>query len=459
MKRLIVVSNRLPLGRPVGTGGELELAAGGLVSALLDALDALPQSLWYGWDSRASERRGTIETTVRGIRLRGLPLDRATVSAYYDGFCNQALWPLLHCFPGRALFEPSHVEAYLGVQEKFADAIAPAVVPGDGLWVHDYHLLGLGESLRRRGVTARIGFFLHTPFPPDDIWAILPRSRRFLDALLAFDLAGFHTRRYLENYVQACQRELGAVWDGERLAHGDRRQRVGVYPVGISPADFEPGPLTLRRGTSQSALSRMVRGRRAILGIDRLDYTKGLLERVRAFELFLRGNPDWHDRVSLVQIASPTRGELPLYERERDELERLVSRVNGDLGRVDWVPIRYLRRTFPRDTLRRFYRGADVALVTPLRDGMNLVAKEYVAAQRPDRPGVLVLSRFAGAAERLDGALLVNPYVPAEAAVAIREALEMPFEERSRRHQQLLAQVREETATDWARRFLSDLGG
>ena len=459
MKRLIVVSNRLPAPRPSAVNSDPQLSAGGLVSALLDALEALPRSVWVGWDGRAPGGRSAASGAVRTIRLRGLPLERPLVAAYYDGFCNQALWPLLHCFPGRALFEPAHVEAYLAVQERFADAVAAEAGRGDGVWVHDFHLLGVGEALRRRGVGRRLGFFLHTPFPPDEIWSILPRSRRFLEAMLSYDLVGFHTRRYLGNYVQACLRELGATWDGERLRFGEREQRVGVYPVGISASEFEPDPASIRRVARESALSRMVRGRRAVLGVDRLDYTKGLIERVRAFELFLRAHPHWHDRVSLVQIAAPTRSKLPYYERERDALERLVSRVNGELGRVDWVPIRYLHRTFPRETLRRFYRGADVALVTPLRDGMNLVAKEYVAAQRPDRPGVLILSRFAGAAEQLDAALLVNPYVPAEAAEAIRAALEMPFEERSRRHAQLLARVRGESATDWARRFLADLAG
>jgi alpha,alpha-trehalose-phosphate synthase [UDP-forming] len=456
-RRLVVVSNRIPVGRPTGIGGELELPAGGLVSALLGSLEALPESLWVGWDSRGGSGSDTTETEVRGVRLIGIPLERRLVEGYYEGFCNQGLWPLLHCFPSRVVFEPRHLEAYFEVQERFADAVAARLRPGDAVWVHDYHLLRLGESLRRRGISCPIGFFLHTPFPPDDLWAILPRSRRFLTSLLDYDLVGFHTRSYLENYVGACRRELGAEWDGERLRCGRKRQKVSVHPVGIDPADFEPSPRVLRLRRRSGALSRIAHGRRVVLGVDRLDYTKGLLERFRAFELFLEQHREWRDRVCLVQIASPSRSSLPWYAHERRELELLVGRINGELGRMDWLPILYLHRTYPRETLARFYRDAEVALVTPLRDGMNLVAKEYVAAQRPDAPGVLVLSRFAGAAEHLDGAVLVNPYIPAECGEAIHEALEMPAVERRRRHRTLLAAVRAESASEWAGRFLDDL--
>jgi len=419
----------------------------------------MPKSLWVGWDSRVDPESGLRESRVQGVTLAGLGLRRAEVEGYYNGFCNQALWPLLHCFPRRAAFDPGQLEAYLAVQERFADALAPRIRSGDAVWVHDYHLLRLGEALRRRGVQARLGFFLHTPFPPDDIWAVLPRSRRFLDSLLSFDLIGFHTLRYVENYVQACRRELGAEWDGERLAFGSHLQKVGVFPVGIEPSDFEPRKSILRRRVRSRALMRLAAGRRILLGVDRLDYTKGLVERFHAFELLLRESKRWRDRVCLVQIASPSRSALPWYRRERQEIEGLVGRINGELGSADSAPIHYLHRSYPRETLARFYREADVALVTPLRDGMNLVAKEYVAAQRPDDPGVLVLSRFAGAAERMTDALQVNPYVPTEFAETIGQALEMGLSERRERHRRLLESVREETASRWAERFVDELKG
>jgi trehalose 6-phosphate synthase len=232
---------------------------------------------------------------------------------------------------------------------------------------------------------------------------------------------------------------------------------VGIFPVGIDPAAWEPDDVATARARRPGRLSRMARGRRIVIGVDRLDYTKGLVERCRAFEIFLREHPEWHDRVTYLQIASPSRANLPEYQSERAELENLVSRINGELGRIDWMPMRYIHGSYSRDELARFYRQADVALVTPLRDGMNLVAKEYVAAQRPDQPGVLILSRFAGAADSLREALRVNPYVPAECAGALATALAMGPEERRRRHEALLERVRAESAAAWAESFLAAL--
>jgi trehalose 6-phosphate synthase len=461
VSRLIVASNRLPLGRPTATAGELAIPSGGLVSALLGALRELPGSEWVGWDSDAEAGGALRRVEVQGVALLGIPLARRLVEHYSDGFCNQALWPLLHCFQGRVRFEPRHLEAYVAVQERFADVLAPRLANDARLWVHDYHLLLVGEAVRRRGVAGRLGFFLHTPFPPHDLWSILPRAVDFLRALAAYDLVGFHTASYLENYAVACRRELGASWDGEWLSFpgGEPpvRQRVGVFPVGIDVAAWEPDAAAIARARRPGRLARMARGRRIVLGVDRLDYTKGLIERGRAFEIFLREHPEWHDRVTYLQIASPSRTNLPEYQRERAELENLVSRVNGELGRIDWMPMRYMHRSYARDELARFYRQADVALVTPLRDGMNLVAKEYVAAQRPEEPGVLVLSRFAGAAESMHEAVRVNPYVPAECADALTVALEMSLEERRRRHAALLATVRATSAANWAAAFVAAL--
>lgn len=457
MSRLLVVSNRLPAARPVGTTGELEVTAGGLVPALLGALAERPGSIWIGWDSRAAAGSPPTRARAGEVDLVGVPLARADVDGYYDGFCNQALWPLLHCFLQRVVFERAHIEAYLRVQERFADEVAKLVRPGDAVWIHDYHLIGLGAALRRRGVAARIGFFLHTPFPPEEVWSVLPGARRLLADLVGCDLVGFHTRRYLESYVRACERELGARWDGQHLALGDGSQCVAVHPVGIEPDELEQASARPGRDGS-GGLARIARGRKVVLGVDRLDYTKGLVERFRAFELLLAEHPEWHDRVTYVQIASPTRGNLASYATERRELEQLVGRINGRFGRVDWVPIRYLYRSFPRATLARYYRAADVGLVTPLRDGMNLVAKEYVASQDPDDPGALVLSRFAGAAERMPAALLVNPYFPAEVAETLRVALELPLEERRSRHARLLDEVRSSTSRRWADGFVADLG-
>jgi trehalose 6-phosphate synthase len=456
MSRLVVVSNRLPLGRPTGAGGELELPAGGLVSALADALQRRPESLWVGWDSRAAP--GTISRfRARGVEFLGLALDKREIERYYAGFCNGALWPLLHSFQGRVRFDPGDLEAYRAVQRRFAELLAGELAPDDVVWVHDYHLFGVGSELRARRFPGAIGFFLHTPFPPPDLWEILPDARGLLDAMASYDLVGFHTRGWRRNYLDAVHRLAGARVEGATVELAGRRQRVGLFPVGIDPEGFAPSEAVLRRPKGASPLANLAGGRRVILGVDRLDYTKGMAERFQAFRAFVERHPEWRRRVTMVQIASPSRATLPFYLRERRELEELVGHLNGALGEIDWTPIRYLYRTFPRDTLARIYRNADVGLITPLRDGMNLVAKEYVAAQRPDEPGVLILSRFAGAAEELTDALLVNPFLAEETGDAIAAALEMPLDERRRRHAALLGRVRRDTAERWAAGFVSAL--
>lgn len=447
MSRLVVVSNRLP--STAARSATLDLPAGGLVSVLFDALRRhRGGGLWVGWDARGSRRPRRIHR--EGIGLLGLPLAEEEVAGYYEGFCNQALWPVLHSLPSRARFRLDDLASYRRVQERFARALLRELRPSDLLWIHDYHLLLLAPRLRDLGFRGRIGFFLHTPFPSPDIWELLPGAADLLAGIASADLVGLQTRRDLRNFREAT-RSL------DRSRARLRAVNVAVLPVGIEPRDFEPTPAIERRPKSSSHLSHLVGGRKALLGVDRLDYSKGLIERFRAFELFLRDHPDWRRRVCLVQIASPSRGALDWYRRERESVERAAGRINGELGDVDWTPIRYLHQSFPRATLARLYRGADVGLVTPLRDGMNLVAKEFVAAQRASDPGVLVLSRFAGASETMSRAVLVNPWVAEETALAIAGALAMPLAERQSRQRALLRVVRRDTATGWCRRFLDEL--
>lgn len=448
MSRVVVVSNRLP--SPRRRAGTFDLPAGGLVSVLFDALSARRSGgLWVGWnDSTRGESRSR-RTHLGRLTLVGLSLPQEEVDGYYAGFCNQALWPILHGFPGRARFELEHLDCYLRAQRRFARAVLRELRPRDLVWIHDYHLLLLPQLLREGGFAGRIGFFVHTPFPPPDLWELLPRAAELLRGLAAANLVGFQTRHHRDNFT-ACRRRLLP-----KLARLETR--LAVYPVGIEPSEFEPSPIVEKRPKTRSQLIDMVGGRQVVLGVDRLDYSKGLPERFRAFALFLHRHPEWRRRVCLVQIASPSRGGLEWYRRERLELEQLVGRINGELAEVDWTPIRYLHRSFGRETLARLYRGADVGLVTPLRDGMNLVAKEFVAAQRTTDPGVLVLSRFAGASATLREALAVNPYVIEETAEAIRTALEMPLAERRLRQRKLLRVVRRDTASAWAEGFLTDL--
>jgi trehalose 6-phosphate synthase len=461
MRRLVVVSNRLPAIKTAAGSAEVEIPAGGLASAVFAALRRVPGSLWLGWNGKVAPTDRVHEfsrQSVRGVELLGLPLTQRELTDYYHGFCNAALWPLFHCFQGRVRVDERQEGCYRSVQTRFAAALRPLLRPGDLVWVHDYHFLLLGRELRRLGWTGRIGFFLHIPFPPHDLWQLLPDPAGTLRALMHYDLIGFQTTGSLDNYIYACSRELLARWDEGQLVAGTRVQNAGTYPIGIDPRDFMEHRGETPRRARRGVLARVVRGRRLILGVDRLDYTKGIPERVLAFEDFISRYPEWRKKVSFVQIASPSRTSVAHYVEQKRLLEALVGRVNGECAEHDWVPIRYLYRNYPRPVLSRFYRDADIGLVTPLRDGMNLVAKEYVAAQHPGSPGVLILSRCAGAAEEMPEALIVNPYVPGEVADAIARALAMPLEERLRRHQALLARVVENTVHDWTRGFLRDLG-
>jgi trehalose 6-phosphate synthase len=384
--------------------------------------------------------------------LRPVPITEDEYDDFYVGFANRTLWPLYHDAVRAPSFERRWWQAYVQVNHRYAEAAAEAARPDATVWVHDYHLQLVPMMLRALRPDLRIGFFLHTPFPPLEMWEVLPHPRAMLEGLLAYDVVGFHVQGFLDNYVYAAQRLLGARSEGGRLYHSGRGQRAAVYPVGIDPKEWMP------RGKPDDRRHFRGRGdRRLILGVDRLDYTKGIVERIRAFERFLHARPDWRRRVVYVQIASPSRIQVPEYSEQRRRIEALLGRVNGELSEPDWTPIRYLYRSYGQADLARFYREADIGLVTPLRDGMNLVAKEYVAAQDPENPGVLVLSRTAGAAQQMREAVLVNPFVPADQAQGIATALEMSLEEKRQRHAALLAHVRESTAATWAERFLDDL--
>jgi trehalose 6-phosphate synthase len=460
MNRLVVVSNRLPIVKPLGHQDEAEIPAGGLASAVFAALRRVPGSIWLGWNGRvSSSARAPIVSRQRaaGVDLLGLPLTAREAAGYYHGFCNAGLWPLFHCFQGRVRMNLEQEAIYQEVQTRFAAALRPLLRPGDLVWVHDYHFMALGRELRRLGWTGRTGFFLHIPFPPHDLWQLLPDPPGFLRALLEYDLVGFQASGSLDNYLYSVRRETDARVAGDRVAAGERVQRAAVYPVSIDPADYLPPAGTKPERRRRGMLGRVVRGRRLILGVDRLDYTKGIPERIMAFEDFIARHPEWRKKVSYIQIASPSRASVAQYVEQKKILEALVGRVNGERAEHDWVPIRYLYRSYPRQLLRSFYREADVGLVTPLRDGMNLVAKEFVAAQHPGNPGVLILSRTAGAADELPEALIVNPYIPAEVAAALATALAMPLDERIDRWRALFKQVTSRTVHDWGCRFLTDL--
>jgi len=459
--RLVVVSNRLPSFDGVSHAGTGRgKASGGLATAVGAALKHAGGGIWLGWSGKT--RRNSDPKRVRQVAddpapVYGIDLSEREVEAYYNGFCNHTLWPLFHSFQGRVRLSGWEHEVYREVNTYFATTLRPLLNEDDTVWIHDYHLFHVGAELRRLGWKGPIGFFLHVPFPSLDLLAILPDYRGFLQALMQYDLIGFHTEGYRDNYINSSRRALGTEWDGRILRSPERCQRVGVYPAGIDPEAFAPPHVDDEPRVRKGTLKAAIRDRRIIMGVDRLDYTKGIPERILAFERLLKMKPDLKRVVSLLQICAPSRTRVKEYIDQKKAMDSLVGRVNGELAEHDWEPIRYLYKSYPQSELAHFYRNADVGLVTPLRDGLNLVAKEYVAAQRPESPGVLVLSRFAGAGDELTEAVMVNPYLPEDCARGIAEALAMPEGERIERHASMLKKVQHQTAERWATSFLDDL--
>jgi trehalose 6-phosphate synthase len=451
MSRLVVVSNRVA---PIQEG---EATAGGLAAGVLDALKQ-KGGLWFGWSGEvtdASEPKP--ERTVGPITLFTIDLSRRDYDEYYRGFANDTLWPVLHYQIGLGHFEWPEFEGYRRVNDLFAAALTPLVRPEDLIWVHDYHLLCLADSLRARGLSNRIGLFLHTPFPAPGVFMTIPSHAALIRSMCAYDLLGFQTEIDRTAFVDYVLRQAGGVAvDADTVAVFGRQVRTGVYPIGVHVDEVRAQaetPVNRRQATRMRANLM----ERLILSVDRLDYSKGLRQRFAAFERFLADYPAQHGLVTFMQIAPPSRSDIETYQRIRRELEGEAGRINGRFAEVDWVPLRYLNRSFARNVLMPLYAEAQACLVTPLRDGMNLVAKEYVAAQDPEDPGVLVLSEFAGAARELDAALLVNPYDEAGMARAMDQALSMPVEERQARHQAMVTVMRRNSLEQWRDRFEADL--
>jgi trehalose 6-phosphate synthase len=456
MTRLIVISNRVsvPKGRD-GSG-----AQGGLAPALEAALRE-SRGIWFGWSGeKTDEFTGHIDLQRRhGVTTATIDLQEQDVDEYYNGYANRTLWPLFHYRIDLAEYDRSFGAGYERVNERFAETVSPLIEPDDLVWVHDYHLVPLGQQLRQRGVKNRIGFFLHIPWPPHRLMVSLPYHQRLVRSMLAYDLIGFQTEEWLESFHHYIERELGGTVEADgTIRVGDRVTRAAAFPIGIDVAEFDEPLAAADARNAYETLRRSAEGKKVIIGVDRLDYSKGIAERFAGYRRFLEEHEDMRGRVSLLQIAPPSRGEVHTYSHIRAELDELSGRINGEFAHVDWVPIRYVNQGYPRAALSGFYRAADIGLVTPLRDGMNLVAKEYVASQDPDDPGVLILSRFAGAAHQMSEALLVNPYSKDEISDAIRKALDMPRRERARRWEQLIEGVRRDDVQAWRRAFVEALG-
>jgi trehalose 6-phosphate synthase len=453
MSRLIIVSNR------VADPARSE-QAGGLAVGVLDALHETG-GLWFGWDGAIASAADTLRptlTTHDNIEVATVPLTEDDYQQYYQGFANSALWPVFHYRLDLARFSNDFLEGYRRVNKRFAEVLRPMIAEDDLIWVHDYHLIPLASELRALHVKNRIGFFLHIPFPPPEVLVATPEHDWLMSSFLDYDLVGVQTGTDLANFERFLRDNLGAVsLAGNRLAAKGRSVAAAVFPVGIDADKVAEMASTADASQRIERLHRRALARVHIIGVDRLDYTKGLPERLRAFRRLLELYPENMKAATLMQIAAPTREDVDAYADIRHELEQLSGSINGTFGDFDWTPVRYVNRTMPRDTLAALFRGSHVGLVTPLRDGMNLVAKEYVAAQEERDPGVLILSRFAGAAEDLEEALIVNPYDADEVAQALQLAIKMPLEQKRERHRALLKRVRKRDAKHWRDSFLDAL--
>ena len=462
MSRLVVISNRVAAARARGVAG----AQGGLAGALNAALRE-SGGLWFGWSGEevAAPSAEPAVATDDDVTVATIDLSPQDVDEYYNGYANSTLWPLFHYRLDLTEYERDTAMGYERVNERFAASVAPLIGASDTVWVHDYHLIPLGEGLRRRGLKNRIGFFLHIPWPPTRLFVSLPYHERLVTTMLAYDVVGFQCDEWLDSFLHYCRKELGAEVDeaSGRIMFEGRTVIARAYPIGI---DYEHFTAQGQTGEARQAGQRVLsstRRRTAMIGVDRLDYSKGLPERLDGIGRFFDRHPDRVQDLVFIQIAPPSRADIGSYQQIRAELERKTGQINGARSRIDLVPIRYVNDGHSAAELHGIFRACKIGLVTPLRDGMNLVAKEYVAAQDPEDPGVLILSRFAGAAQQLGsqgaGAILINPHSPDDIASAIREAMDMPLAERKARWEPMHAGVRDENVQAWTANFTRDLAG
>jgi trehalose 6-phosphate synthase/phosphatase len=442
--KLIVVSNRLPDPD----------AAGGLVTALTPVLRA-SRGVWLGWDG--GHDQGWIPPPVEpGFRFGPVSLREREVELYYHGFANRTLWPLCHSFLGRTEIRQDFWQAYRRVNARFTEAVRDEAADAGLVWVHDYHLMLVPGLLRERGLRGPVCFFLHTPFPSYELFRVLPWKRELLEGLLGADVVGFHTRAYGANFKDCVHHVLGLPVGEEGVRYRGRLVRVVAAPISIDTAHFERLAQRPETRLRVKRLAQGLAGAQVILGVDRLDYTKGIPERLAAVERLLEQHPEYHQRVVFIQVAVPSRTRVESYRVMKREIDETVGRINGRFSDGSWVPVRYLYRFVPHESLAAYYVLADVCLVSPLRDGMNLVAKEYVACH-PEAGGVLVLSEFAGAAEELDLAVRVNPYDADGVASALDMALSMDPAQKARRLGAMKVYLRRHDVSRWAADLLGPL--
>ncbi|MFQ6052253.1 MAG: trehalose-6-phosphate synthase [Candidatus Hydrothermarchaeota archaeon] len=459
--KLTLVSNREPYEHEKSRGKLVcKRTLGGLVSAL-DPLMQVTNGLWVAWGSgnadwevADSENKVRVPPEDPSYTLKRVWLSEEDINRYYHGFSNRVLWPVSHLFLENAIFDPKNWKKYNEVNEKFAEVILEENY--DLIWIHDYHLSLVPRFLREAEEDVKIAFFWHIPWPPYEVFRTIPWSGEILEGLLNSDLIGFHTQDYVKNFIECVENILGAFVDRENglIKILDRRICVKPFPLGIDYKRYNEPSFSKEILRKVSKLRKDIGDKKIILSFQRLDYSKGVVNKLLAFEKFLENNPEFHGRVKLILVASPSRTKIKEYREMKREIDEIIGRVNGKYQRIDWQPIKYFYRTIPQDQLISFYHTSDIALVTPVIDGMNLVSKEYIAANNGD--GVLILSKFVGAADELKDAVLVNPYDIEEFAEAIKNALNMPLEERRRRIEAMREKVKEHDVYWWIRTFLED---
>ncbi|MXO86901.1 trehalose-6-phosphate synthase [Altererythrobacter aurantiacus] len=456
MSRLVVISNRVAIPNARGAAG----AQGGLAGALQAALKK-HDGIWLGWSGEESEdpeREPHIQTN-QGVTTATIDLAPQDVEEYYNGYANSTLWPLFHYRIDLTEYEREFGKGYERVNDLFANAAADLIEEDDLIWVHDYHFIPLGERLRAKGLKNKLAFFLHIPWPPTRLLVSLPYHERLVRTMLEYDLVGFQSEEWLESFLHFCRKELGADVDEEtgRVSLGERTTIARAYPIGIDYDHFMAQGDTDEARQAYDSVVASTRKRISMIGVDRLDYSKGLPERMDGIARFFDRYPEKVRDLVYIQIAPPSRESIDSYQDIRETLERKTGQINGALSCVDLVPIRYVNQGHSMAELFGIYRASKIGLVTPLRDGMNLVAKEYVAAQDPEDPGVLILSRFAGAALQMQDAILINPHSADDIAHGIRQAMDMPLDERKERWERLNDSVREDNVAEWTRDIIEDL--
>jgi len=469
--RLVVVSNRLPFSvAPQADGLTFTRSSGGLTTGLWSYLErgsggtgGRLDFIWLGWPGASVPPEQEEAVRVYGEKeFRATPvfLPQEAMDRFYHGFCNKTLWPLFHYFPSVTHYEESHWEEYKEVNRIFAEAVMKVLRPEDLLWVHDYQLMLVPGMVRERFAELPIGFFLHIPFPSYEVFRLLPRTWRgeIIEGLLGASVVGFHTHDYTRDFLTSVLRTAGYEHQMGTLTLRDRGVKADTFPMGIDFERFARAAASPPIETKVAELRAKSAGQKVVFSVDRLDYTKGILNRLQGYELFLKRNPQWHGKVVFVMSVAPSRTGVEAYHEMKQELERTVGRIIGAYGNVHWTPLVYQYRNLEFDEIVALYRFCDVALVTPLRDGMNLVAKEFVAS-RPDRTGVLILSEMAGAAKEMSEAVIINPVHSGDFAQALEQALAMPVEEQVRRNSLLQDRLRRYDVVRWADDFLGALVG